>query len=169
MTLPLSSHAPAPIRHEAQPPLALQQEQSQPPLRDTPIGIIVDQNAARQTGGLQRVEVDGVALLASIALAVAFAALACWLWWSRMRSPVSASEIAAQRLARTLGLAAPELQAVQHAAEACGCDPAAMLLSETVYAHAASRAPLDETQQVLLKSAYDKVSQGLAVQAHEPR
>ncbi len=128
-----------------------------PAFRDSPIGIIVEQNAREGTGGYHRTEVDGLAIIITAVLAVSFAALACWLWWSHA-SRANSSVTAARRVARRLGLSRSQVSAVQAAADSARVEPAAMLLSTAVFDNTVRQAAAGTADHDALASARQRLS-----------
>lgn len=140
-------------------PVTIHQEQAGAPIRNTPIRIIVDENAKAGTGGYHPVELDGLAILITAVLTVAFTALTCWLWWSRVTSsdPTSAG---AHRVGRKMGLSRAERSAVLNTASAAQVEPAAMLLSTSVFDRFAPKASKEDAQTLI--AAREKLASVLA-------
>jgi hypothetical protein len=107
------------------------------PMRNTPIRIIVEQNAAKNLEPREPFTMDGWPILLAAALTLGFAGLATWLWWSRSGER-NHGMVGFVRVSRRLGLGKTEHQVVLGMAQASGVDLAAVLLSETVLDHAAA-------------------------------
>lgn len=107
------------------------------PMRNTPIRIIVDQNAAKNLEPREPFTMEGWPILLAAALTLGFAGLATWLWWSRSGER-DHGMVGFVRISRRLRLGKTEQQVVLGMAQASGVDLAAVLLSETVLDHAAA-------------------------------
>lgn len=133
-----------------------------PPVRNTPLRIAIEHNAEIGTGGLHRIELDGWAILITAVLTLTFASLTCWLWWSRAGSKDFAA-IGLNRLGRKLRLSKPERAAVRRLADAAHLEPAALLLSTTVFEHCLERTP--EMNRPVLDAVRTKLNKALGTRS----
>ncbi len=127
-----------------------------PPVRNTPLRIAIEHNAEVGTGGLHRVEVDGLAIFVTAVLTIAFASITCWLWWSRAGAKDHAA-IGLVRVGRKLGLTKRERDAVRTLAAAAQLEPAALLLSISVFDRSLEHTPPAKSDQDMLISVRTKL------------
>lgn len=127
-----------------------------PPVRDTPLRIAIKHNAEVGTGGLHPVEINGLAIFVAATLTIAFASITCWLWWSRAGTKDHAA-IGLARVGRKLGLTTAERAAVRTLAEAAQLEPAALLLSTSVFDRSLEHAPPAEADRDMLVSVRTKL------------
>jgi len=124
-----------------------------PPIRQDPIRMIVEHNAARKAEGSQQASssFDGSGILIAAVLTIAFAALACWIWWSTSGKRNHAS-IGFSRVSRRLGLDASMRTAVLGLSEAVRLDATALLMSTEAFDRA-----VKQTQDYGLKVDRDEL------------
>lgn len=138
-----------------------------PAIRQDPIRMIVEHNAARKAEGSQQVSsFDGSGILIAAVLTIAFAALACWIWWSTSGKRNHAS-IGFSRVSRRLGLDASMRTAVLGLSEAVRLDATALLMSTEAFDRA-----VKQTQDYGLKVDRDelrRVRQQLGEKLEQPQ